>query len=678
MKLHIKYIALSLLAAGAAACSEEVYTGTDRYPAAEQEYLSVEGLRNFSADGDIQSLYVRTSNGWKLDGLPDWLTSSNKQFGSVELTAQPNPTLERRTALLTVNSIGTAHERSVPLEANQLAREGYLVVPDITVPPHGIDTVINIDTNLDVSTLTRYISTEDKSWMQASLNGSKLRLQVAGNPGKFRKGQIYVYGKMPDGSTLYDAMNVYQDRATVGDTYTWNVNGAGGSATWKIDTKLDWSISTDADWLSVSPSSGKAADATQIKVTAAPSYQADTRQGQVVLHYLNSTEDNGHVTVTQAGRYLRVSPTSITMEADNAAGNVYTADVESDVEWKIQSAPDWLDVTVSGSQLQMKPKTNTSLVGRSGRVDVIEKTVGLLRASVSVSQKAYTFSTSQTMEFNFRGETQQLTLPFSNPWTASVSSGWITLSKYYGETGCELGISVSRNDSDYSRTGTVTIKSEGKTYDISVYQRGQYITVNNTNSNFTATGGTLSLTVGTSMELEQTFDWLGGSKDWITAEPTSDGKGYKLTVSFNPSTKQRTADFVLTPTDTDVSEKWQQGVKVHITQAGRTLSASVAKLMIKNAGGTTPNFKIVADGKYELVKKNEADSWFTIVKDPAPDTYYVVINENQSGNRKGALIARLLELPDGEDSQLEIPVMQGDQISDINVQPYPDDENKDL
>ena len=86
----------------------------------------------------------------------------------------------------------------------------------------------------------------------------------------------------------------------------------------------------------------------------------------------------------------------------------------------------------------------------------------------------FSSDTDTSPEFEAKGGTSKVSFTTSHDWTVSASRSWISLSLKSGTTSnSNFTITVSENTSTSQRTGIVTITSNGKSYEISISQKGK-------------------------------------------------------------------------------------------------------------------------------------------------------------------------------------------------------------
>ena len=116
---------------------------------------------------------------------------------------------------------------------------------------------------------------------------------------------------------------------------------SGGSSTFEVDANCSWTVSDNASWLSVSPTSGNEDGTVTVTVTANTS---SARTATVTITGAGNLIRT--ITVSQAGYVspsLSVIPTSLLFSFD---GGTATCTVTSNISWSASTSADW--ITISG------------------------------------------------------------------------------------------------------------------------------------------------------------------------------------------------------------------------------------------------------------------------------------------------------------------------------------------
>lgn len=181
------------------------------------------------------------------------------------------------------------------------------------------------------------------------------------------------------------------------------IQTAGGDATIEFTASADWSASTSADWISISPTSGTAGSA-KITVKVAENTTYDERNGSVTI---KSGTASQNITITQKQKDA-ITLTSNKVEVNAEAGEA-TIEVKANVDYTFEieeSAKSWISVVqtrgLSASTIRLNIAENDNLNGREGKVTITSGDLSEIvtiyqagaKATIVISQKEYTVSSN--------------------------------------------------------------------------------------------------------------------------------------------------------------------------------------------------------------------------------------------------------------------------------------------
>lgn len=648
-------------------CSEEVYDGAYK-PSLESLYLSVYPRDfEFGNGEETKTGYITSENTWSFSSVPSWLSisptsgNSNAEFSA---TSAMNETMANRTSLfyISANTSDWKQQKAITVsQASALPSFRFLNLENTSIYLEGTaqTCTIDVETNLDDLATKVMFDFGSDNWITASYANKRLTISISANDdGYERSGRVELWSSAySKGGTIY--ITQYKPNLSFNEITSLSFDADGGSQTVKVSSDLSWSALSKESWIEISPSQGAAGD-NSVKITVLPSYQSGNRNGKALFYYKDNQSAVGSISISQSGRYLTATPSSLTLSADeNSSGSI---NIDSNIDWTIESHPDWISFNKNNgeagkSTVTLSATKNNSLNSRSGTIIFRDSKSGGIESRVAVTQNGLDFGDQNILEFNWHQSTLPLNVPLPGTWNAAVSVGWISLSEYSGVGNKAIVVSASKNDGEETRNGKIIFTSEGKTIEVSVVQSGQYIKLDNTSGEFNATGGSLTLNVASSINTSWKVEYPNSDNDWISVNETSPNEFF-INIAQNPSSSNRTATFVLYPIDDDVSNIYAQGAKLAIKQSGRVLSCETYKICLFAAGGTSETYKIVADGKYSIEKAPE-DNWYTIVSDITSNTFYIVATDNTTNSdRSGQISLSLLDLPNGESSNLSIEVFQ--------------------
>lgn len=671
----ITAFAISLLLMG---CNEEVYDGAYK-PSLESHYLSVYPRDfEFGNGEETKTGSVTSENAWSFTSVPSWLSlspSNGNSDADFTIASKTNESVSNREAVFYVSTNSTTSKIQRTLTASQTGSSPYITFPEYgtsTITIEGKSDYLIIDVNSNIPDLT---ATFSQSWASASYNSEAktVNVEIQANETNSSRNGILTVSSSQYSKTAKLTISQLASGVTVLEGIAMSYDADGGSQTRTIKSDLPWTAQTTYSWIEFSPESGNAGETT-MTITALPSYESDKRIGQIYF-YFGDTEKK-YIGITQVGRYITITPNSLTLTSSEGASDVIN--IESNIDWEITSYPDWLTIDKlngkSGkSTIKITAKNNNSLNSRSGTILIKDSNSGGVQKSISVKQDGINLD-EQSLEFGWNASSQSLYVPIPNNWIAAVSESWISLSEYSGSGNTNITVVVDKNVTESLRRGIINFTSDGKTIPITVLQQGQYINIGSNSGEFDAMGGILELSVNSSFETNYEIEYLTDSHDWIAISKIENG--YSITTDFNNSIKERNANFVLKAIEDDANEEYIQGVKYQIIQNGRKISTNVSEIIMVTSAATSNTFSITSDGDYELTK-GENDFWYSLVEDKIAKSFYIVTTTNTTGQqRSGNLILRLQKLPSNEESPIiNIPIVQKYQGVNLNIDDFGPDEN---
>ena len=607
---------------------------------------------------DIKSQNVS----WELTGAPEWLTISQKSGSgdaTVTLTATENKDVDNnRVAVLQLKSTTSKYEFTKSITVSQNAAEIYLTPSEasLTFAPQAVQKDVTVSTNVEWEAIS------SASWLTVTKpTTTTLSLNVSENTTAGTRKATVTLRRVGATQALATISVVQSEAGVTGSTETVAFTVDGGTKSVDIEADVAWSATTsEASWLTVTPTNGTGGKAS-LGITALANNSTASRSGYVYVNI--GTTQKLAIPVSQESISFDVTGTLENFAADGSDEQKLT--VESNTAWTVLSCPEWLTVIpTKGSkgtcEITLQAAANNSLDSRSATLNIGVEGITSANENITVTQEGVvTDLGDRSLDFGWESAEREVEITFPGSWSAMASDDWLTLSQTGGIGEETIVITAATNPGEDARTGTITVASEGRSIKITAIQQGQYLKINSTAGEVGAMGGSVSLTVTTTVGAAATVEYQGTAKEWLTFE--SDDKGnYTLQAAYNPSANSRTAQFVIKPTMSTTNTACSSGVKFAVTQKGRSLSANVNSIAISVAGGTSDTYTITADGGYSITKP-DADDWYTLQQDSASCTFSIVATESTTGEeRTSQIIASLTGLPSGETKDLVIEVLQYD------------------
>ena len=322
------------------------------------------------------------------------------------------------------------------------------------------------------------------------------------------------------------------------DTTTQEINAQGGSVEIVLKSNGDWTINPTAEWIAVSPMSGKG-DAT-LTLTVEANTTGEDRSTQIKA----TTKDNtATLVVTQRAQspqpqyYLNVSPKNYRC---GGAGGEFTVEVSSNLDWTV-TAPQWITCSVTEGSNDATVTLTVSPI-EDEKIEMREADV-LFESSLT-SDKVHVVQTvdpimgieimPKNLEFVCTGETKIIAVFTEDAWTASMDVDWVTLSQTEGQGDAEIRVTLGENPGYEQRQTTVLFTTAGGAQAmLGIRQEASpnphFLEVSPLEFQFEKEGGEREISVNcdTGWEFDMACDWLslsqqsgiGNATVVLTAQP---------------------------------------------------------------------------------------------------------------------------------------------------------------
>lgn len=329
-----------------------------------------------------------------------------------------------------------------------------------------------------------------------------------------------------------------------------NVAAEGGEVISSLTSNGDWTVDSNPEWITVSPTYGSGD--TPLALTVSANEEQAVRSGEVKV----SSKDNSAVlTVTQAfmEKYLRVNPDGITTDR---FGGSFEIEVESNVAWTLSELPNWVTASVTEGTnnghivMEIAPINGEVSEDRSATLTFSGGGIDVFFMVVQTKETSLGFSVSpMELEIPYEGGTRSLSVTSNIPWTAFTKVDWITISPDSGNGNAEVTVNVAENTELVGRDEIIQFEytfPDASTGSVSVLVRQEaapdphFLTVSPKEFSFGKNGGTAEITV------ECDIDWTADlQSNWVSLSANS-GMGnatVTLTVAPNNVTEPRSLDF---------------------------------------------------------------------------------------------------------------------------------------
>ena len=478
---------------------------------------------NLKSTTESTTFEFEANTSWSVVSKPEWLEVEPDEGGkgttTVTLTPQDNPDTAPRTGYLVLGREGFSGNRIITIK--QEGKNFGDIDFQMDFPSLASTQSLTIDTD------GLWTASTSDSWIHLSpasgTGQDALKVAVDTNPGKDeRRGTISVsVGKTTQTIAVVQAGSyiniVFDDLLT---------NSRPATIQLSVLSNAEWTATSSADWMTVSPTSGQENGALTLSVTDNPS--VNSRTASVLFKTLAEEKD---ISFAQPGRTLTLSASSLSFACGGGTSDVVV--VTTDGTYTVTASEEWLSVTQRDNTFAVKAEPNLVVEPRTG---IITVALTDLKEGESLSR---TISVSQDMYSDPLGLCPDTKHPHLIDLGLSVK--WAC---------CNMGATSPTGYGDYYAWGEITGANGGKTdFEWSTYKwcQGSASTMTKycTDSQF----GTVDLRIGLLTEddaayrnrgaewrtpsLEQ-FDELIDASNTTTEWIKQDGvNGYRITSKKN-------------------------------------------------------------------------------------------------------------------------------------------------
>jgi hypothetical protein len=255
------------------------------------------------------------------------------------------------------------------------------------------------------------------------------------------------------------------------------ISDEGGSFTVSFTSSLDWTVTKDANWISVNPTSGSAGQAT-ITITAQPNSTYDERTGSVTIACASENErKTEQISVVQKQKgALILTPNTFNAGCEGETISV-TVKHNSEVSVSIaDDAKDWIiPIDTKGiveDVLQFEIKPNEDYDPRSG-VITFSNEAGSEKVTVNQKEKGALLIPEPNFSVSHEGATISVTVQANAEVTATVADAakdWITPVTTKGLVDNVFSFDVLPNETYDERIGKITFSSAAGSAEVTVTQ----------------------------------------------------------------------------------------------------------------------------------------------------------------------------------------------------------------
>jgi len=591
--LRIMLLAMMVCCWSCSGGGEDVPTPTPTPKPEEKPKIEVTTTAPVLAqEGETATVTFTSSDSWTIDVTEgrtvSWCsvtpTSGNKGTNTLTIKTTANDTYDERYAKVTIKA-GTTTQSFV---VTQKQKDGLTVTSNkVEVGAAGGDVTIEVKANVKYE---YEIEEAAQSWIAGgsrALTASTIKLKVAENENTSkREGKITIRS-----GELSETVTVYQEgsKPTIvltQDEYT--VASEGETIKVELKSNVNYDIQLPSvDWIKESSSRAMSVATHYFEVASNEGY--DARSAEIL--FVN--KDNGlseKVTINQMQKdAIIVAKNEYTVDA---AGGELKFEVNTNVDFKVETSVDWIKQNTESRGLEAKPLSftiaeNTADKAREG---VITISSGDLKQEIKVIQKAKTsFSVSET-EFNVGSDGGEISFVVTSNVEYDVNWTSVDWLKNTSKDNGKYVFSVSANEEYDARNVEITVlnkETQKKTVVKVLQAQKDAIIVAKNEYTVEAAGGDLKFEVNTNVDFK-----VETSVDWIKQNTESRGLEAKpLSFKIAENTADKAREGVITISSGELKQE------IKVIQNSNTVSFGVSQkeFIIFACGG---EFELIVTSKY--------------------------------------------------------------------------------
>ena len=451
---------------------------------------------------------------------------------------------------------------------------------------------------------------------------------------------------------------------------------SGGSKSFIFTSDLDWEVTTSADWISVTPSSGTPS-VKKFTVKASANDSFEERSGTVTM---TTTDDRSYtIEVTQAAENETFTINGNGEYEVSATGGEVEVKVTTNLEYTVEipaEAKEWLSVADTRA---VREETLAFTVAENASFDERSATVELKGADGKVLQSIVFKQKGEEKVFDTDGEGNyvveavggevEVKVTTNLEYTVEIpaeAKAWLSVADTRAVREETLAFTVAENASFDERSATVELKgADGKVLQSIVFkQKGEervFDTDGEGNYIVEAAGGEVEVKVTTN--LEYTVEIPAEAKAWLSVADTRAvirEETLTFTVAKNETLDERSATVELKGADGEVL----QSIVFKQKEYGGTFE--VDEEYVVDAEGGELEVKLSTDIDFTTSIPEEAKSWISIVETRSMRSesliFNIAINDDVKErsatinlqNAKGNDVASFVIRQKGADALLEL------------------------
>lgn len=323
----------------------------------------------------------------------------------------------------------------------------------------------------------------------------------------------------------------------------------GGQDSFEIETNTDWTISSDADWLTIEPTEGKGY--CSITLTASASDLYDDRNTVITVKAGDKTET---FTVTQKyAEALLVTKNKFDIPQE---GGDFTIEIQSNISYEIQIDSDsqsWISEAPQSKALTTYTHTfsvesNPNTTKRDGSIEIIGSNGATETVNIYQAQKDELVLSKLEETVPAKGGEVRVQLRSNVDYEVIVPEDADWVEQIQSDKADELIFNVKPNDKTEEREVGITVKDKNSdlSQTFTIKQIVGSIILEESYFEVGAKGGMIELNLSTDIDVEVV---IPDNIDWITVVQTKSLEAKTISLDIEPNDKEEERKAVITIQD---------------------------------------------------------------------------------------------------------------------------------
>lgn len=329
-----------------------------------------------------------------------------------------------------------------------------------------------------------------------------------------------------------------------------------GSAIITVNSNRDWTAESNADWLTVDPSSGEAGQ-TQVTMTALENTTDQPRSAAITFKAEDLVKT---YTLTQEARPAASIELSSGTQLFAAEGGEYTMIVNSNRAWTVTNTSQWVSIDpargeAGSASIKVKAVANTDYESRTATVEFVaddaKATLVITQLAAQKDPDAYVRISTEELTFPSDGGSFSVIVSSNQAWVSTPDNNWVSVNPREGIAGIsEVVITVAANTAESDRSAAIAFTAGSASAEVSIFQKA-YVPVEYPMLDISTKAITLPAEASqSSFTIMTNRDWsVSVQADWLHLDQTSGTAGnipVKISADSNPNEIERTARIVVT------------------------------------------------------------------------------------------------------------------------------------